>query len=317
MARSIIPDFHLCENTEPLMVVSRDVDRAERFAKEVSVPRWGSLTDALRADDIDAVYVATPHPFHAATAVAALEAGKHVLVEKPLTMNVAEAKRVVATARANQRFLMEALWQAFNPTVVELRRRVASGVLGDLAFAQASFGFHLEVDPVSRMWARELGGGSVLDQAVYPLSLVQSLFGEPSRILATGSIGPTGVDNEAIAILEFPNGTRATATSTLRAQLSNTAEVAGSLGRIEVQAPIFNPRGLTQYTWAPGDSWAAPEVESFSHEQEGNGYVPMLRAVSQAISAGELEHPFRTHEASLQVMQTMEEILRQLGIVWE
>lgn len=316
MTREIAPDFQLCENTEPVMIVSRNPAHAAAFAKEVGVPQWGTLADALRSEEIDSVYIATPHPFHAEAAIAAMDAGKHVLVEKPITMNVAEAEAVVAAARANGRFLMEALWQAFNPSVVELHRRLALGGLGDLRFMQSEFGYYTPVDPASRLWAPELGGGSVLDQAVYTLSLIHSVLGRPSKITAVGTIGSTGVESEAVAVLDFENGARAISTSTLRAQLSGDSFVAGTKGRIDLHGPSYNPVGVSQVTWGPDTDAEDPAYDYFAHVQEGNGYVPMLRAVSEAIAAGELEHPYRTHAATLEVMASMEQILRQLGIVW-
>ena len=151
--------------------------------------------------DVDVIYVATPHSFHHENALLALEAGKHVLVEKAFTMNAAQAVELVEAARARGLFLMEAMWTRFLPHVVEIRRLLADGALGRVVTVMADHGQWFAFDPSSRLFAPELGGGALLDLGVYPVSFASMVLGTPTRIEALVEPAPTGVDGQVSILL--------------------------------------------------------------------------------------------------------------------
>ena len=263
----------------------------------------GDFAGVLERDDIDVVYVATPHSEHLTQAKAALDAGKHVLVEKSMTPSAAETRELCEYAASRGLFAMEAMWTAFNPAIVEMRRRIADGQLGDVKLVQANFCMNAPYRADWRLWAKELAGGSTLDQGVYSLSFAHFVLGTPDRIAASGTIEHE-VDAEVAATLEYDGGGRAVCLSSLRAFSPLNAFVAGTEGCIEI----------------PGAFWSAGsflhrrggEDEEFGYEREGMGYVPMLRAVSDAILEGRTEHALRTHAETIAVAETMDEVLRQV-----
>ena len=185
IAGAFAADLVHTDSGEIAAVGSRRQARADAFGDRYGVPRRHASYEALVADpDVDVIYVATPHSFHHENALLALEAGKHVLVEKAFTMNAAQAVELVAVARERGLFLMEAMWTRFLPHVVEIRRLLAEGALGRVVTVMADHGQWFAFDPTSRLFAPELGGGALLDLGVYPVSFASMVLGEPTRIEA-------------------------------------------------------------------------------------------------------------------------------------
>lgn len=307
MLQLIARDFALTENVRLQVVVSRDRDRAVSAAAAHGIPEASDdLAAVLSRDDIDVVYVATPHSEHARVARAALDAGKSVLVEKPMTTSAAETRALCATAQERGLFLMEAMWTAFAPAVVDLRRRVGAGEIGEALHLTASFCLAFSSDG-GRLWDPKLGGGTTLDQGVYGLSLAHMVLGRPTSVMAMGTM--RAVDEEAVVVLDHARGARAVCTSSMRAHGQTSAVVAGTSGSIEVPGPFW---AADRLLLRPGAALAAAPAEEIVHEREGAGYVPMLRAVSDAVLAGGTEHPLRSHADSIAVAETMDRVLAQL-----
>ena len=243
----------------------------------------------LERDDIDVVYIATPHTEHLRQALAALDAGKHVLVEKPMTTSAADSRRLCETAAAKGLFAMEAMWMAFNPAIIEARRRLVDGAIGEPHFLHANFCIAMPYLPEWRIWAADLAGGSTLDQGVYTASLAHMVFGRPSGISARGTILHE-VDAEVAMTLDFDAGGRAVCLTSLRASSPLHAYIGGSAGYIEIAGPFWGTDGFAQ---------RGASSDGFTFEREGAGYVPMLRAVSAAILEGThgapAAHPRRDH----------------------
>ena len=228
-------------------VASRTQARADAFGDEFGIPTRHPGYDALLADDqVDLVYIATAHPAHAELAIRAAEAGKHVLCEKPLAMNHAQAMAVVAAAAEHDVFLMEAFMYRCHPQTSNLVELVRSGEIGELRAIGATFSFAARPDPASRLMSRELGGGGILDVGGYCTSMARLLAGaEPVEVRAVGRIGETGVDEHAAAVLRFPDGVVAELFCGVRARAANSVLVFGTEGWIEVPAP-----------WLPGaETW--------------------------------------------------------------
>ena len=182
-----------------------------------------------------------PHPMHHPDALLALRAGKHALVEKPFTMNAAEAEELVAEARSRGLFLMEAMWARFLPHIREIRRLFAEGVLGDLVTVHADHAQWFEEDPEFRLFAPKLGGGAQLDLGIYPVSFASMVLGPPNRVVVLSVPAFTGVDAQTSILLGYESGAHAVLNSTLRAAGTTRAAIVGIDARIEIDGAFYQP----------------------------------------------------------------------------
>jgi predicted dehydrogenase len=195
IAESVVPDFGVVPGARAVAVASRSQERADAFAARHGLDRaYGSYGEIIADPDVDVLYVATPHPQHHAIAMAALRAGKALLVEKSFTATTAGAVEVVDLARNTGIFTMEAMWTRFQPAVVAVRDLIADGAIGEVRSVQADLGVAREYDPADRLFDLTLGGGALLDLGVYVVSFAQMLLGTPERVVATGSLFPSGAD---------------------------------------------------------------------------------------------------------------------------
>ncbi|TKK86533.1 Gfo/Idh/MocA family oxidoreductase [Herbidospora galbida] len=308
IAKQFADDLRLSEAGELVAVGSRTAARAEAFAAEVGAPRaYGDQAAMLAADDVDAVYVATPHPAHHAGALAAIEAGKAVLVEKPFTINRREAEKLVAAARARGVFLMEAMWSRFLPHMVRIRELLAEGRLGDVRLAVAEHGVWFRHDPVHRMFDPALGGGALLDLGVYPVSFLSMVFGRPLSVTASTQFGDTGVDGQTAVIAKYEDGRQGVATSSMEAFLPNRASIAGTEARIDIDPWWYRPTSFTLTT-------RGGAAERYTFDVPGNGLRFQTEEVARCVRAGLLESPILTLEESCQIMGTMDEVRAQAGL---
>ena len=294
------PDMHVAA------VGSRDRDRAAALAADLGGGAAHGSYDALVEDPaVEAVYVATPHPQHAAVVEAALRAGKAVLCEKPLTAELAETERLLEVAAASGGFLMEAVWMRFNPLVQRLADLAADGGLGEVRSLSAAFGFRAPYDPAGRLWAPELGGGALLDLGIYTVDLAQLLLGAPAGVEAHGSLAPTGVDQESSLVLSFASGARALLAQSLVADLPGTAQVVGSRGWARLGPSFHAATELVVET----DEGRREESVDDPHA----GYVGELEEVARCRAAGLTQSPLMPLSASLADMRVLDEARRALG----
>ena len=223
-------------------VGSRTQDGAQVFMQHHPTIRsaHGSYEALLADADVDAIYIATPHPEHAAWAIRALRAGKAVLCEKPLALNHAEAMAIIAEAERQQLFLMEAFMYRTLPQTQQLLDLIAQDAIGEIRHINAEFGFHAPFNPESRLFANQLAGGGMMDVGCYPLSLTRLLAGEPVSISGAGRVGTSNVDEWASALMTFENDVTAQISTAVRVNLKNHATIYGSKGRIEIPTP-WNP----------------------------------------------------------------------------
>jgi predicted dehydrogenase len=306
ISESTVGDLNLAENVDLVAVASRTAATAEAFATEHGVPRWHGDYDALFADeDIDVVYLGTPISTHAELARRAIEAGKHVLVEKAFTTTAAEARELAVLAADRGRFLMEAMWMVFNPAVRRLLDEVAAGAIGDVRTVTAAFGFPSAPDAI--IWRPELGGGALLDRGVYPLTLAQLLLGTPDSVQAMGELRDDGLDVTVSAFLRYADGRFANALTAVGEFVGVGATVGGSRAVVTLDPPFHMIESFSVVQ----PPFGAPRT--VTEPREGNGYVPMFRAVSQAIGDGLLEHPWRPLRDTIEVLDTIDEIRRQLS----
>lgn len=305
IARTFATDLRLTDSGVVAAVGSRSQASADRFADEFGIPNRHADYESLVADpDIDVVYVATPHPMHHDNAILALRAGKPVLVEKPFTMNAAEAREVVRVARETGLFAMEAMWTRFLPHVAVVRDWIARGVLGDIVTVTADHGQWFVEDPEFRLFAPELGGGALLDLGIYPVSFASMVLGTPSRIVSLSDPAFTGVDAQTSMLFGYDSGAQAVLTCTLRAKSPTTAAIVGTDARIEIEGDFYAPASVTLLP-------RVGEPTRVESEHTGRGLRHQADEVAARLAAGDLESPLMPLDETVSIMTTMDTVLAQ------
>lgn len=292
-------------------VGSRTADKALAFARTHGVARSYGTYEALVNDpEVDAVYVATPHPLHHGNARMALEAGKAVLVEKPFTMDAAEAADLVALARKKSLFLMEAMWTRFLPHIHEVRRILKAGTLGRVVTVQADHGQWFAENPDHRLFAPRLGGGALLDLGIYPVSFASMVFGTPKKVTAVSDAAFTGVDGQTSVVLQYGNGAHAVLNTTLSAATPNRAAIVGTEARIEIDRTYYCP---STFSVIHRDGRV---LETYRSPYEGHGLREQALEVARCLSEGLLESPLLPLDETVAIMGTLDEVRRQIGLTY-
>lgn len=291
-------------------VGSRSLDRAQRFADEWDVPTaHGSYRALVEDPAVEVVYVASPHSEHREHCLLAIAAGKHVLVEKAFARNAGEAEQVFAAAAAAGVFVMEAMWTRFLPHMVALREVLTRGEIGEVVGLIADHGQNMRHHPPThRVLNPELSGGALLDLGVYPVSFAHDVLGRPDRIHALGSLTETGVDGQVSIALGFGGRAQASLNTTLWANTPTTAAVFGSAGRIELARHFYRPTSFTVVR-DDGGRW------TFEAEV-ADGMQYEAAEVASRSAAGLSESPLMSWNDTLAVMQTLDEVRRQVAVVY-
>ncbi|MET7602675.1 Gfo/Idh/MocA family oxidoreductase [Streptomyces avermitilis] len=311
IAAAFAADLVDLPDAEVVAVASRSEESAKTFAERFGIPRaygeWGALAED---EDVDVVYVATPHSAHRAAAGLCLEAGRGVLCEKAFTLNAREAEELVALARRHGGFLMEAMWMYCNPLVRRLKALVDDGAIGEVRTVQADFGLAGPFPPSHRLRDPAQGGGALLDLGVYPISFAQLLLGEPSDVVARAVLSEEGVDLQTGALLSWESGALASVHCSISGGTPVSASVTGSEGRIDIPHGFFFPdrfvlhrdgRDPEEFTADP----AAGPRNSLKHE---------AAEVMRALRAGETESPLVPLDGTLAVMRTLDAIRERIGV---
>ena len=294
-------------DAELVAIGSRTRVSAQKFAAKFNVPNIHQGYENLATDEnVDVIYIATPHNSHKDNAVLCLENGKAVLCEKPFTINAEEAEMVINMARSKNIFLMEAMWTRYIPAVVKLRELLDKQVIGDVQLMLAGGAFIPEFDPEFYLFNYELGSGVLLDAGVYLISMASMVFGMPDKILAMGQLGKTGVDEHDAILLEHGNGALANLFVSLRAKSSPDLTLIGDKGKIYAHAPIFCPRKLT----ISADGKETVIELPFP----ANGYQFEAMEVGRCIREGKMESGIMPLDETLQIMRTMDNIRTQFGL---
>jgi predicted dehydrogenase len=290
-------------------VGSRSRQSAARFAAQFGISRaHGSYEELVADPEVDVVYVATPHPLHAENAIAALQAGKHVLVEKAFTMNAAEAEKVVSLARRKGLIVLEAMWTRFLPHMMRIREIVASGSLGEVRAVIADHMQHLSDDPAHRLNDLRLGGGALLDLGIYPISLAWDILGEPRSISTTARFKASGADAQVAVTLRHAGEAISTVVAASDAVGSNTATVIGSRGRIAIDSFWYKPTTFRVYD-DEGDV-----IEEFKSSVTGRGRQYQAVEVERLIASGKTAGDILPPGQSVAIMRTLDAIRAQIGL---
>ncbi|PRZ42847.1 putative dehydrogenase [Antricoccus suffuscus] len=308
IADLVVPDFQYVESAVITAVGSRSQERADGFAARHAIPVAHGSYDSLVADpEVDVIYVATPHPQHLAIARSALDAGKALLIEKTFTATVAGAREIVERARAARIFCMEAMWTRFQPAIVAARDLIADGAIGEVRAVQAELGVDRPYDPADRLFDPAQGGGAMLDLGVYVVSFAQHFLGTPEKIVATGSLAPTGVDLEAGLLLGYDDGKSAALQISLRHSLPGYARIFGTKGWIDVPPRFHHPKAIVLHR-------SGAEPEHITREPLGVGYSHELIEVTDGMRAGRTESAMMPLDDTLAVQTLLNDACEQLGV---
>jgi len=299
-ATRLVPDAELWA------VGSRSQETANIFADKHGIPRrYPSYEDLVGDPDVDVIYVATPHNYHCAHTLLALEAGKHVLCEKPLAVNAGEAAEMVALARKKGLFLMEAMWTRFLPVWVDIKARLDAGEFGAIRSLQADFGIEVAYDPKHRLFDPDLAGGALLDLGVYPVSLASWLLGKPQAMSSWAELGPSGVDQRAAMTFTYGGGRFA--------QLSTASDVWSM-----VDATIVTEKKLIRAhrLFIDARSYEVVDFDTTETVRKPyeNGFEFEIRHTMDCLSAGRTESGVMSLDESLEIMQTMDALRAEWGV---
>jgi predicted dehydrogenase len=314
IAHRVTRDLACLEDAELQAVSSRSEGSARAFGEQHGFaasyhdcPSATGYQQLFKDPLVDVVYIATPHAQHFEVARAALDAGKNVLCEKPLTINAREARDLVRLAGERGLFLMEAVWTRFLPATRRALEIIRDGEIGAVHWVQADLGFPAAYDPADRLWDPAAGGGALLDLAVYPLTWAIAALGFPAGLTASGHLNHDGVDVQNTMTLAYPEGATAQLASSLQAAGPGTATLAGSAGWIRTGSPLYNPRRL-EICGCDGRI----RIEEFPEDTEG--FIHELRETARCIRTGLQESPLMPWTETVQVMQLLDEARQQLGL---
>ncbi|CAN2206607.1 MviM Predicted dehydrogenases and related proteins [Candidatus Nanopelagicaceae bacterium] len=307
IAQAFAADLAHADGHVVAAVGSRTLEGAHAFATlfPTAIP-YGSYEE-LVASDVDAIYVSTPHIFHAENAALALNAGKPVLCEKAFTINSKESAKIIAIAQSKKVALMEAMWTRFLPHIQEIKKVIVAGALGEIHTVIADHGQYIPYSRAPRLWEPTLGGGALLDLGIYSITIADIALGSPLTTHAHATLTDKGVDLQTSMGLHYSNGAHAMLSCTMAARTPVTASISGDKARIEIDAPFYNP---TSWRLITRDG----EVTEYPNTYQGHGLREEAIEFARVVRAGEIESPLMTHAKSQEIMELMDEVRRQVGV---
>jgi len=292
-------------------VGSRRIDSARAFAEQYDIAHaHGSYEELVADPDVDIVYIATPHPAHLENALLALDNGKHVLVEKPFTLNAAEAAAIRDKAAEKGLLAMEAMWTRYLPHMVRIREILAAGTLGEIRVVSADHTQKISTDPAHRLNDLALGGGALLDLGIYPISFAIDVLGLPERITALARLSDAGSDAEVATSFVHAGGALSTSVSSSRGAGMNVAQIVGTEARIEIDRVWYTPTSFRVVS-PDGDV-----IEEFTAEVPGRGMQFQAQAAERLVAAGADSHDILSIDETVAIMGVLDEVRRQIGVVY-
>jgi predicted dehydrogenase len=289
-------------------VASRSRDRAAAFAAAHGVERaMGSYEELLADPGVDAVYIATPHSEHRRLGVLAAEAGKHVLIEKPIGLSAEDARQVKAAAAEAGVLAAEALWTNYLPGISVVSQLIERGDIGEVRLASVDIGWAVPRAAASRLYDPAVGGGALLDMGVYSYWFAQYAIGRPHAIQSTGSFVDTGVDDQIVSVLHGAHGRMASVTTSMTAHSTGLGSIMGTEGSIRFVQPLVFPAAFVLQVGDREDSWepSAPLM------REGLAYP--APAIAQAVADGLTDSPVYPIDRSIEVMETLDAVRDQIA----
>ena len=310
IARDWVSALHSHTDQRVAAVASRSLDRAQAFAAEFGISTAYGEYEQLVADPaVEAVYISAPHSEHRRLALLAIAAGKHVLIEKPIAVTLAEAVDIIEAARTAGVFAMEAMWSRFLPQHTVVAQLLEAGDLGEVLTVTGDFGAKFPFEPTSRAFDPALGGGALLDIGVYPAWFAHFVLGAPNAVTATGALASTGVDAQAALILDYASGAQAAITTSMLARTPLAATASGTLARVEFAGPFMGPSSFRVIT----DDDEVLEWADTTGFLWREGLCYQAAAVAQHADDGLTESPWHTLDDTLEILAVLESARAQLG----
>ncbi|MDR2684477.1 MAG: Gfo/Idh/MocA family oxidoreductase [Prevotellaceae bacterium] len=302
IARKFIDGLRLLPNANLYAIASASQERADNFKAEFGFEKaFYSYQSMVEDENLDVVYIATTNNLHFEHTLLCLKQGKAVLCEKPFASDYPQVKTMIETARRNNVFLMEALWSRFIPSMIEFKHQVESGILGKARQLNCSLGFYKEFDPNHRVYALELGGGSLPDIGIYPIFLALYLFGKPEKIHAVSVPAPTGADWTTVVIFCHKNQKISCLSSSFEVCYDNNAKVFGEKGALILERPFHTPT-----TVAFRNNYG--KCTKIPVQNIGNGYNYEAAEVMRCLDACLIESKEMPHRFSLDLMETIDKV---------
>ena len=282
-------------------VASRSYDRSKSFAEKYNIPKiYEGYQTLLTDEDVDIVYIATPHAFHKEWIVKSLRAGKHVLCEKPITLTAAELEECIAVAKEENKFLMEAMWTRFLPIYRDyIDKLIQTKKLGDIRIINIDYSFMGNTDPDYRILNKSLGGGAMLDVGIYALHIIEMFLGLPTEIKAVCHIGNTDVDMQSATAMKFDNLAVATLTNGIACAGTEYAQIIGTKGRIVLHS--FGRCELAEETLN------CQNTQKIKMPFE-NGFQYQIKECESCIANGKTQSDILPLSKSLEIMGFMDKI---------
>jgi predicted dehydrogenase len=307
IAHKFAEDLHLSKTSITHACASRDAGKAKDFALKYQVDNWFSDYESLaNCDEIDAIYIATPHSHHYEHTMLCLKAKKAVLCEKPLSVNQKNAIELFRISREYNVLLMEAMWTAFLPAIKSVKNDVMTGSIGEVRHINADFGFISDFEPESRLYNKNLAGGSLLDIGIYPLFISLFLMGMPDKLSALGHLVHTGVDDECAITLQYPNGATATLYSSISHSTDTKCEIFGRDGKILIPGRFHEQ---THYYLENREG-----TKKIECGKTGFGYYHEIEHFNKCLMANSKESDVMTSFMSQDLARLMDMTRKEIGL---
>ena len=284
-------------------VATRDIDRTNTFADKFKIARRHLDYSALVSDpEIDVIYISTVQTLHREHALLAIEAGKHVLLEKPFTMNAADAHAIYDAAKRKGVFVMEAMWSRFLPSMDAIFEVINSGLIGTPHYVYGDHSQYLPIEKAPRLWNREQGGGAHFDLGIYPVSFAIRVLGFPDSVEGKSIMTDTGVDAATAAVMHYKSGALAIINSCMTMAGTIRADVHGTKGRIDIDGSFYEQTSFRVYD---NDRKL---VKSYNEKIQGRGMQYQAIHLEECVAKGLTESPIMSLVDTVKIMEVMEEI---------
>ncbi len=311
IAQKFASDLKLVEDAVLYAIASRGKANTELFSGLYPAAlQYDNYEALVQNPDVDVIYVATPHGLHYTHTLLCLQHGKAVLCEKAFALNSRQAKEMIAAAKAQQVFLMEALWSKFTPPWQKMMEMIRNGQFGEIKNVLINFGFIPQAPVADRLFNPALGGGTVLDIGIYNVFYALSVLGKPDHIEASMTPAATGIDEQCAVLFRYNNGAMAQLFSSYSTHLATEADISGNKGRIRLTHRFYTPDTTIEFYPGRADSKTIIPTQP----TEGFGYHYEARHVGECLRKGLTESPVMTHADTLLLMETMDEIREKAGI---
>ena len=307
IAKAFAEDLKKLNGHSIAAVGSRTLSNAQSFANTFGGTAYGSYEELVADPQVDAIYVATPHPAHKENVILALNAGKPVLCEKPFAVNAVEAQQMVDAAHKNGVALMEAMWARFLPHYAQVRKIIQSGVLGKIHTIHADHGQRLADQNIPRLVEPALAGGALLDLGIYPVSFAHMILGNPSKITSSAVLTDKGVDAQTSMIFDYADGAQAVLNTTMIEQTPCRAVVAGLNGWLEIDRTFYNPASMRVVL---NDGTTTEYPSSYV----GHGLREQAEVFKQLVTSGQQQSQILNWQDTVDIMKTLDQVRSQIGL---